>query len=120
MKFTKKEISLCKQVAEKHRREIKYGDWFYLNEAENYYLWMHGFARIDIPKEWFPLWTISDCLEFLEKKCSHYVRLRHDEHDEQDGWFLWFDEYHETEKEGYGKTPLEACLKIVLAVLKEE
>ena len=70
-------------------------------------------------KEEINLWTISDCLEFLREKCNHSVVLKHDEHDEQDGWFLWLDEYHKTEKEGYGKTPLEACLKAVLAVLEE-
>ena len=31
IKFTKKEISLCKQVAEKHRKEIDEGDWGQIN-----------------------------------------------------------------------------------------
>jgi len=126
MKFTKEEISLCKQVAEKHRKEIKKGDWAIEPDRANIPLLV-----IDTQMEYItlslnyeathdttcksltPLWTISDCLEFLKKM---FQRLR----ECSDGKF----EVEYWRKNGcyyqYGETPLSACLKAVLAVLEEE
>jgi len=73
---------------------------------------------VKLTKEEISTWTISDCLEFLKKKCQDHVLLIHDEGDEKE-WWLWMDEYKETQQVGSGKTPLEACLKAVLAVLEE-
>ncbi len=132
MKLTKEEISLCKQVVEKYKKEIGKGDWVYyhgfrylvedawiledmcpLPEAK-----LVGHANIVEQSECIPLWTISDCLEFLREKCQDHVLLIHDKEDEVE-WFLWMDEYEKTQQMGKGKTPLEACLKAVLAVLEE-
>jgi hypothetical protein len=118
-KFTKKEISLCRQVAEKHRKDIEKSDmYFYQDEI---HLWSMPFKQtkdIVTTDEIIPLWTISDCLEFLRERCQDHVLLIHDEGDEKE-WWLWMDEYTETQQVGSGKTPLEACLKAVLAVLEE-
>jgi hypothetical protein len=109
MKFNKEEISLCKQIAEKHRKEIKYGDWF-LNEGGFAKVWpyRHNCERTDV----IPLWTISDCLEFLQKKEDVIELVVTGKH------LRWFCRWG-NRKMRSGKTPLEACLKAVLAVLEE-
>ena len=118
MKFTKEEISLCKQVAERYRKEIKYGDWFY---------WEYGgtqpalcndggtlhYQRYKNKKKSFPLWTPSDCLEFLGEKFER-LRFCDDKKFEVQIWLPDGFYYH------IGKTPLEAYLKAVLAVLEED
>ncbi len=131
MKFTEEEISLCKQVAEKYRKKIKYGDWFLSNKVvilkNNFIRGTIHIGRQAIEK-FIPLWTISDCLEFLSEKGFAVENLR------QPGWKNWsISIKHEsvlhilnakwTGKEleiRSNKTPLEACLKVVLAVLEED
>jgi len=124
MKFTKEEISLCKQVAEKHRKEIKYGDWS-LNEGGFVKVWpyRHNCKRIEL----IPLWTISDCLEFLyQKEVPLEIETRYDPWAVKRGWrwHMWWGEPKDNVKPWGGsinaKTLLEACLKAVLAVLEEK
>ena len=118
MKFTKEEVSLCKQVAERHRKEIKYGDWS-LNEGGFIKVWpyRHNCKRIEL----IPLWTISDCLEFLKER-GYRINLH--ENVLTDGIEITLNHPERVEDiTNYiykGKTPLEACLKAVLAVLEEE
>ncbi len=124
MKFNPEEISLCKQIAEKYGKEIRYGDW-HLDLWER--LRLSGDTRFgEEPtgkrklNEILPLWTISDCLEWLGKLESfraYFIDTYGAESrmlcvnywDEQDKTFI-----------RKGKTPLEACLKAVLAVLEEK
>lgn len=110
MKFTKEEISLCKQVREKHRKEIKYGDWS-LNEGGFVKVWPYRYncKRIEL----IPLWQIPDCLEFLKGRFRK-LRVCSDDEFEVEYWLKSGCYYQ------YGKTPLEACLKAVLAVLEEK
>jgi len=96
IKFTKKEISLCKQVAGKHKKEIRQGDWVLDSDNKSWLisdveLWnssrpglentiSYGLEPINKTQEpeiilgkeeiekYPALWTISDCLEFLRKK----------------------------------------------------
>ena len=128
IKFTKEEISLCKQVAERYRKKVEEGDWVAVGFQGDY-------STIELVigstppradkkdnRELFragnciPLWTISDCFEFFFQK----------------GWQLeeffkngagTFSFHVNKGEEDYhfeiGKTPLEACLKAVLAVLEE-
>ena len=126
MKFTNEEISLCKQIAGKHRKEINEGDWYInINLGNISFLCQHG-SVLD-PNEAVPLWTISDCLEFLNKKRFAVENLH------QPGWKNWsilvkhenvlhINDAKWTGKEleiRSSKTPLEACLKAVLAELEE-
>jgi len=121
MKFTKEEISLCKQVAEKHRKLIEHGDWYFNERMGMTNFWFH-FAPYQ-GKIFIPLWTISDCLEFLRDKgwndIAIEIRPYYDD-------IKCFAERGEVDKgcergvTGEGKTALEACLKAVLAVLEEE
>ena len=120
MKFTKKEIAVCKKIAEKHRKEIKYGDWYLDNIVvllNNDFIKGTIFVARQVRLGLIPLWQISDCLEFLRERRKHCVFLSHDEGDEKE-WWCFFDEYHETQQFDSGKTPLEALLKVVLGVLK--
>jgi len=120
MNFTKEEISLCKQVAEKYRKEIKYGDWT-LNEGGFVKVWpyRHNCKRIEL----ITLWTISDCLEFLRERNLEFT-LNYFNHVRFWQIQLWNKSstqaiYSDYGKENKNKTPLEACLKAVLAVLGE-
>ena len=125
MKFTKEEISLCKQVAEKHRKEIckgdcvavrSYGD---LSGKTEYKVILVDFEFLHKSLDvCFPLWTISDCLEFLNQGNSFKTEL----YNTRWNWYCKTKRYEIGAKEYFarGKTPLEACLKAVLAVLEEK
>ena len=147
--FTKEEISLCKQVVEKYRKNIVRGDWY---AAEMFcpvkdikaHLKMMGNDYVEIGKKkysiglrteisimtperqlnaiWFPLWTISDCLEFLEEKTTDWSLDKDiDREGRQTGKFSFWWMPSPKYKDNYrlGKTILEACLKAVLAVLED-
>ena len=121
MKFTEEEISLCEQIAERHGKEIKYGDWYYytitkdcfVNAPRGTYLSEDEIERKNI----IPLWTISDCLEFLRKKVNE-IELWQSRR--KPLWFLRVRDYMKAKRWWKGNTPLEACLKAVLAVLEEQ
>ena len=125
MKFTKEEISLCKQVAEKHRKDIKYGDWYWSNSHNKPLIAIAGGFKANEQKHFgvFKIWTISDCLEFMKSKSfygsisnvgsyyeTYYKKMIIGENDEDKSIKVY---------SGIVKTPLEACLKAVLAVLEE-
>ncbi len=152
--ITKEEIKLCKQIAEKHRKEIVQGDWIYLRKKriicgipfieaclvdgnylipkkdtmlmEKYLINEFGFSdegyRQVSKLTWFPLWTVKDCLEFLDEKTTDWSLDKDiDEEGKQTGKFCFWWMASPRHKDNYtlGKTPLEACLKAVLAVLEK-
>jgi len=156
IKFTKEEISLCKQIAEKHRKEIRQGDWILDSDNKPWLisgveLWKscrpglentitYDLEPIDRTQEpivvlekeeiekYPALWTISDCLEFLREKGFLYIEISSPEVDELFGenWQVvikhkdGFPECSISYVIQYAKTPLEALLKAVLAVLEEK
>ena len=118
MKFTDKEICLCKQIAEKHRRRIELGDWFITTKMGDIpFLFQYGTKPDN--DDFIPLWTISDCLEFLEEKgwnpydmswiCEANMRIVYIKPGEDSKEFKF-----------KADTLLEACLKAVLAVLENK
>lgn len=111
IKFTPKEIVLCKQMAGKYKKEIKYGDWYvnYDEEVRLKEFFGDGYREEDC----IPLWTISDCLEFLQEKVDEIELWRHGRN--LNKWLYRLNNHRWND----GKTPLEACLKAVLAVLEE-
>ena len=109
-KWSKEIISLCKQIAEKHKKEIAESDWYISFEDEIRYKRFRGVMFRE--QDAVPLWTISDCLEFLDK--TRDITLRICSHPKFNQTTV---EYDDTEY--YGKTPLEACLKAILAVVEE-
>ena len=130
IEFTDKEISLCKQVAEKYRKEIKKGNWVIEENRANIpllvidtigndlILSLGNIAHSDThSKNCIPLWTISDCLEFLIKKGYYRIDIV-----ALEGRFVLWLVHENTDKcyEPDGDTILEACLKAVWAVLEEE
>jgi len=139
IKFTKEEISLCKQVAEKHRKEIKYGDWVGVWAwAQNHTLHYIAQTHIVMPdnqitkklhclngirifeKDVIPLWTISDCLEFFKEKELRYYIVT-DNHSTTITIFNpKTDSIITQQSVENSKNSLDiACLKAVLAVLEE-
>ena len=118
---TKEEISLCKQIAEKRRKEIEYADWYWSASYNEPLLATDGGFRINEQKHHgvFKIWTIPNCLEFLRKE-GYMVRL------------IEYKNYigekriecncygHETKGafSTRGNKDEEACLKAVLAVLE--
>jgi len=140
MKFTKIEISLCEQIAEKHRRNLKIGMYVWRKfcksvqliyrldkeDKEIYTVILKGkklnhLYWNNLKGGWLtPLWALSDCLEFLKGRnydCILYSNRS------QLRWYLKFNIYplvSSMEILNGGKTPLEVCLKAVLAVLEEE
>ena len=125
IKFTKEEISLCKQVMEKHRKDIEYGDWYWSTSHNKPLIVIAGGFRADEQKHFgvFKIWTISDCLEFFEEKgFNHIYGFIHF----KDGTWTFTAEnsiednqYKRTRGEK-ASTLLEACLKAVIEVLKNE
>jgi len=135
MKFTKEEISLCRQVAKKHRLKIEYGDWYWSSAYPKILLAMdYGFKPTE--QEFagvFKIWTISDCLEFLNKHGWNAVTLSWRMEQIGDKPEIAYceiihDNFYEAEekkalnhvKDFETKTLFAACLKAVLAVLEEK
>ena len=127
IEFTKEEISLCEQVAEKHRKEIKKGDWAIEPDRANIPLLVidtqmeyitlslnYEATHDTTCKSLIPLWTISDCLEFFEEREYTFERSY-----QLGGIFNVRFISGEGTKRGAGDTFLIACLKAVLAVLGE-
>ena len=120
IKHTKEEISLCKQIAEKHRKEkLELGDWYLLkllNGGEQ--IRLHADLRpwILLTKDFIPLWTISDCLKFLREK-DYQVEIN----SVSDSWFMeiWKIGHRAKAIKEWTARLLETCLKLVLAVLEE-
>ena len=119
MKFTKEEIDLCKQVAERHVKEIHYGVWVAEDKGKTIKvsLWNLPIGLTERQRKegkWTPLWTISDCLEFMREKEHSFERA-----EQLGGIFDVSFISGEGTKKGSGDTLREACLKAVLAVLEE-
>lgn len=126
MKFTKEEIELCRKIAERYRKErLEKGDWYILkliHGKEQIRLHSNENPWIINTKDYIPLWTLSDCLEWLRGKgcrlSGHY--------DIADEIMISFSAATDSAMEKLpevfdkGRTDLEVCLKIVLAVLEEE
>ncbi len=113
MKFTKEEIILCKQIAEKHRKQIGYGDWFCGTFREDFEIWTQESESAQINS--FPLWTITDCLEFFNKREYTFERSY-----QLGGIFTVHFISEKGTIKGGGDTLLIACLKAVLAVCGEK
>lgn len=127
MKFTNEEINLSKKVAGRHIKEVKYGEWYLLNDKPILCAYANkGFHEYLEEKDAIiPIWTISDCLEFLRDRALYLLGLNQSDECEFVCGFCEVDDMgmrtiDETAKWVEGKTSLEACLKAVLAVLEEE
>ena len=80
---------------------------------------LYNYSTDEYYKEYIPLWALEDCLEFLRKR-KWYIHNLHD-----DTWgnktILYIKNPNKIRiNEQDGKTPLEACLRAVLAVLEKE
>ena len=123
--FTKEEISLCKQVTKRHKKDIEYGDWYLEPKTQRgVLLWDYEDSAYfvgDQCSDTVSLWAISDCLEFLRKE-GYMVRLLEYENHSGEKRKECNCYGHKT-KGAFSTTSNkdeEACLKAVLAVLGEE
>ncbi len=115
IKFTKEEISLCKQIVERHEKPIEHGDWFIdVKIGVKPFLTLSRRVPID---NLIPLWQIPDSLEFFEKKDIDYIF--NFKHFKLGGWSFTAEDRKYKKVRGEGKTRLASCLKAVLAVLEE-
>jgi len=130
MKFTKEEISLCKQVAEKQWKEIEYGDWIQHEGRKERVVLVDADIMIEISDAYIdkahiiPLWTISACLQFLRERnfvytCSDHQGLLPRVKFPTAVEIARPTKSYRGKSLFHGKAPLEACLKAVLAVLEE-
>ena len=126
IKFTKEEIDLCKQVAEKYKKErLELGDWYLLkllHGKEQVRLYGNQRPWIILTKDFISLWTISDCLEFFEERGFYLEGLCQIDECEYELCISEMDDMgvvQHSERRFQGKTKLEACLKAVLAVVEE-
>jgi len=118
----KEERDLCKQVAERYRKPIREGEYIQQNYGKPEIILLtidyihHHLPFID-EKHWFPLWTISDCLEFFEEK-----GFNHDFHFKKfkNGSWGFTAENKYKKVRGEGKTKRASCLKALLTVFGEE
>ena len=119
IKFTPEEISLCKKIAKRHRKDIEYGDWYWSTSHNKPLIAIAGGFRADEQKHFgvFKIWTISDCLEFLEEKGFnqdfHFKRFKNG------NWSFTAEDNKYKKVRGEGETKRASCLKAVLAVLVE-
>ena len=123
-KWSKEEISLCKQVAEEYKKPIEFGGW-YTNRHDNILLHNNiDWGDLNISHKEFgfiPLWTISDCLLWLDERYDDInIAKLGDEEWELETQDAFDKVHHVNHVIKIGKTPLEACLKAVLAVLEEK
>ena len=127
-KPTKEEIALCKKIAKKHRKEIELDDKLYWKDkivtvetihttSENLDIYTASFGYvISADDDFFFLWQISDCLEFLEEKGFNqaFIFFRF-----KSGDWRFTAENKYKKVMGEGKTRRAACLKVVLAIVEE-
>lgn len=128
MEFTTEEIELCKKIAKKHRKGIKYGYWFIYEDPDR----ISGFSNTTLNHHSLEpefgngknilLWQISDCINFLESKgFDHIFSFIHFERGisfRAESRIL--DNPYKKVGGREAKTQLEACLKAVLVIVEEE
>jgi len=117
-KFTPTEIDLCRKIAEKERRKVDIGDFFIdtFYKKKEFVACHTKLFTDDFVKEFgIPLWQEHDCLEWLREKGFIHLLIHQDRNQclIRDGRFGKYI----TDKSG--KTPLEALLRAVLAVMEE-
>ncbi len=132
-KFTSTEIDLCKKIAEKERMQINKGDWIIeIDRADipllvidiqlEYLTLSLGYESthrvLSKRKEVVPLWQEHDCLEWLREK-GYRVMTDEDLTESDPFKAKCYGHGGKRAYYRYGKTPLEALLRAVLAVMEE-
>ncbi len=132
MMVSKEEAKLCKEIAKYYEKPITeyeqviaswpddcmgdiVGVLHSIKEgivlAKNMYLY---------PEEIIPLWTFEDAIEWLEEKGFIYITLSMQTRSSFISASTKLELGKRDVKTAFGTTPLEAILKVVLAVVKEE
>ena len=132
--FTKTEIDLCRKVAEKWRKfSDEWGNYVY-DEKNKEVVLIQRFIRVkgkfvifedpagekeDVRHKCFPLLSISDCLEWLRADGREYDVVVDCLQTAVIVKLYTPPPYQELVYKESAKTPLEALLRAVLAILEE-
>jgi len=113
-KFTDKEIRLCKMIYKKA------GDILDTTWKPSNLSWEKLAKKFKDARE-MQSWTLSDAIEWLKEKFED-VYIESIEGEWKIEIYDAYDKVHYPEffKDIRGKTPLEACLKAILAILNED
>lgn len=116
--YTAAEINLLKKLKKLGIEFEPSDDWhgaYHVYHQNKTFPWADGEDKPYYkPDEFVWIADERDCLKWLRERCKHHVILIHEEGEAE--WWVWFDEYQETQQYDKGKTPLEALLRVVLAV----
>ena len=118
MELNGTEVDLINQIAKKHKKEIKYGDWYEFKGRLYLYKNNHP-LDLEISLNCIPVWTVADCLKFV-KDNNYYYSI----YDQVGGGtvidiFILVNGSRQMQEQLHGGTLLEACLLAVLVILQD-
>jgi len=139
--FTPTEIDLCKKIVKKERRRVDEGDWYLCDSTDvDPTVYLAGITSEEVNVVGIPLWQEHDCLEWLreEGEMGWWNLFRGENLDDiaepilEDSYRFecQYIRYIDKSEKGnckqpvidtverMGKTPLEALLHAVLAVME--
>lgn len=119
-KFTKTEKDLCKKIVEKERRRIDFCD-YYIDAENQVVTFKCPHIRVYLEGDVL-LWQEHDCLEWLRERNLYLEGLDQTDECKYTCGICEIDEMGPnilTVKWHEGKTPLEALLRTVLAVMEK-
>ena len=111
--WTSEEVSICREIAKRWRKEIVRGDWYVLGDTNHVFI--HDHDRVVKDATWISLLTIEDCLAELERRGLRYGIYMFDPEDIRVEVYSNSDVLVELDKE---KQTRLACLKALLSVLE--
>lgn len=117
MRYSKEEIRLCKEIYRYYKRPSEYRNPFYLSEDDEQIipLWTWRGARSWLKERGYAVYVLAEHPDFM------YLSVKKTRCIEKDGDGVKHYKFDSaTEIVRRGKTDLEAILKVVLAVLREE
>jgi len=119
-----KVVELAKEVAKYWKMEIYEGCWvkmvdglLLVKEKQNIKNLKQEKKRKESWHQWFPIPSISDCLEKLREYANENITIFIDT---SMIWFVTLDMYTQKKKTNQSKSLHEALLSALLAALKEE
>jgi len=118
MNFTTEEIDLCKEIAKYYWKPIYFGDWFYDEELNRPAIHVYTMILNEYMSDRFPLWTWQDARDWMREKGYTLETFSGDMHIEIA--FHKRGTHYLSSLNQDGNTDLEAILKVVLKILKEE
>ena len=117
MELNGTEVDLINQIEKKYRKEINYGNWYEFKGQLYLYRVKGGNLRAS---DCIPVWTVSDCLEFLKNRNYYYSIYDQVGNGTVIDISLLVDGQRSMQDQLHGQTLLEVCLLAVLVVLEDK